>query len=355
MAALCTRRELSRKMPVEYYRSKGRLVWVRNPFTRAVTYFTDIHRKQSGFRRHQAAPAAAQPDLRAAEAARLAELEAARRDCPFCPGNERMTTEEIFRLRPEEVAGAAPTASPWLIRAFPNLHPRIPECCTGGRNESYVVVEDPRHFADGAQHHEELLYSGLLPVAQLRAVLRSNVEVARRAYENPSVAAVLIRKNQGRESGASQPHLHNQVIGADRTFPPVLCEEERLREEPRLWTAILELMEGEGFLIEERDGFFLYFCPFGTFPRSYEIVCPELWTRITDVSARHLDTFVLLLHRALQILGPLPLDYEVHDGPSVPLHAHVSARAFPYSNIGGTLNLPADIPASYWKLPHTRR
>jgi galactose-1-phosphate uridylyltransferase len=341
-------------MPVEYYKSEGRLVWVRNPFTRAVTYFTDIHRKQSGFRRHPA-PAAAQPDLRAAGAARLAELEAARRDCPFCPGNEHMTTEEIFRLRPDEVEGSAPTTSPWLIRAFPNLHPRIPECCTGGRNESYVVVEDPRHFADGAQHHEELLYSGLLPVTQLRAVLGANIEVARRAYENPRVAAVLIRKNQGRESGASQPHLHNQVIGADQKFSPVLCEEERLRAEPGLWNDIVDLIEGEGFLIERRNGFVLYFCPFGTFPRSYEIVHPELRTRITDISTGDLDTFASLLHRTLEILGPLPLDYEVHDGPGIPLHAHVSSRAFPYSNIGGTLNLPADIPASFWKLPHTGR
>ena len=54
-----------------------------------------------------------------------------------------------------------------------------------------------------------------------------------------------------------------------------------------------------------------------------------------------IDTFADLLHQALQILGPLPLDYEVHDGPGVPLHAHVCARYFPYSNVGGTLNLPS--------------
>ena len=56
-----------------------------------------------------------------------------------------------------------------------------------------------------------------------------------------------------------------------------------------------------------------------------------------------LDTFAALLHEALPILGPLPLDYEIHDGPGVPLHAHVSARYYPYSNIGGTLNLPSNL------------
>lgn len=334
-------------MPVEFVRRQGRLVWVRNPFTRAVTYFNDIHRKQSGFQGQRTDPANTPSDWIEAETARLQELDAARRNCAFCPGNESQTTQEVLRIRPDEVAGDAPTSSPWLIRAFFNLHPRIPESCTGGRNESYVVVEDPRHFADDARHHSELLYSALVPVTQFQALLRANVEVARRAYKNPAVAAVLVRKNQGRESGASQPHLHNQVIGADQPFAPLLFESERLGVEPRLWKDILDFADGEGFLIEEQDGCFLYFCPFGTFPRSYEVVCPDVLGRITEIQAEQLDVFAALLHRALTILGPLALDYEIHDGVDIPLHAHVSARHFPYSNIGGTLNLPADISALF--------
>lgn len=333
-------------MPLEYRKESGRLVWVRSPFTGTITYFTDIHKKQSGFRRRSQAPASQAPDWEAAEDARLAELEDARRDCPFCPGNEQHTTAELLRVDPAAVEGAVATASPWLIRAFTNLFPRIPESCTGGRNESYVVVEDPRHFADGARHHDELLYTALLPPAQFRAVLHADIAVARMAYTNPAVQAVLIRKNQGRESGASQPHLHNQVIGADQPFAPVVQERQRLVEEPDLWRDILSFVAGEGFLITERDGCCLYFCPFGVFPRSYEVVCPEVEGRMTELPARLIDTFATLLHEALRLLGPLPLDYEIHDGPGVPLHAHVCARYYPYSNIGGTLNLPADLTAS---------
>ena len=333
-------------MPLEYRKEGGQLVWVRNPFTGTLTYFTDIHKKQSGFRRRPQAPASQPPDWEAAQAARLAELEAAQRDCPFCPGNEEQTTAELLRIEPAAVEGAVATHSPWLIRAFTNLFPRIPESCTGGRNESYVVVEDPRHFADGARHHDELLYTALLPAAQFRAVLHADIAVAHMAYANPAVQAVLIRKNQGRESGASQPHLHNQVIGADQPFPPVLQERQRLREEPDLWRDILAFVARERFLITECEGCCLYFCPFGIFPRSYEVVCPEVEGRMTDLPAPLIDTFATLLHQALALLGPLPLDYEIHDGPGVPLHAHVCARYYPYSNIGGTLNLPADLSAS---------
>lgn len=330
-------------MPVDYGRAQGKLVWVRNPFTGALTYFTDVHKKQSGFpRRAQTAPAAQAPDWQAAKAARLAELEAAQRDCPFCPGNESLTTAEVLRLTSDDI-GLDGLDAPWIVRAFRNLYPRIPEACTGGRNESYVVVEDPRHFADGASHHEELLYTALLPREQFRAVLRADIAVARVAYENPAVRAVILRKNQGRESGASQPHLHNQVIGGDQPFPPIALERATLERQPSLWREILTFAEDEGFMLAQRDGCALYFCPFGTFPRSYDVVCLEATDRITELPSSVLDTFADLLHDALTILGPLPLDYEIHDGPGVPLHAHVCARHFPYSNLGGTLNLPAEM------------
>ncbi|MGD9762724.1 MAG: DUF4921 family protein [Candidatus Binatia bacterium] len=333
-------------MGVEFRKEGAQLVWVRSPFTGAITYFTDLHRKQSRFPSATATAAMAQsPTVGDAIAARLSALEEKRRDCPFCPGNEALTTAEVLRVQPAAVRRAAATTSPWLIRAFHNLFPRIPEVCTGGRNESYVVVEDPRHFADEARCEDELLYTALLPREQLRAILRADVAVARLAYDNPAVRAVLIRKNQGRESGASQPHLHNQVIGSDLPFPPVEQERLALARAPGLWREILAFIEGEGFLLEARGGCFLYFCPFGVFPRSYEIVCPEAEGRITDMPAALLDTFADLLHEALCILGPLALDYEVHDGVGVPLHAHVCARYFPYSSIGGTLNLPADLPA----------
>ena len=48
----------------------------------------------------------------------------------------------------------------------------------------------------------------------------------RYALDNPAVQSVLIRKHQGQESGASPPHIHIQIIGADRIFPDI---EQELR------------------------------------------------------------------------------------------------------------------------------
>lgn len=330
-------------MPVELHKENGRLVWIRNPFTGVVTYFTDVHLKRSGYRPPIPAAALSAMLPPAGDLATHEELAAVRQECPFCPGNEAMTPPEILRIAPDSIEGAPRTDSPWLVRVFNNLIPRLPDSCTGGRNESYVVVEDPRHFAEGARHPNDLLHTGMLSAAHVHAILRANVEVVRRASANPAVKAVLIRKNQGRESGASQPHVHNQVIGGDRVFQPVELEAQRLAAEPGLWREIVRVVDGEGYIIERRGAGTLYFCPFGVFPRSYEIVCEEVRAPITEVSDDVLSDFAHLLHRALRMLEPLPLDYEIHDGPAVPLHAHVSARHFPYSNIGGTLNLPANL------------
>jgi galactose-1-phosphate uridylyltransferase len=331
-------------MPIEYRKEQGSLVWVRNPFTGHVTYFTHVHKKRSGFARRASAapPAVSPPDRGTYEAKLRAELEAAQRSCPFCPGNEDQTPEEVVRVTPQHVFPGH-GGSGWLIRAVPNLIPRIPECCTGGRNESYVVIEDPRHFADDAQGHEDLLYSALLPLEQFQALLAADVEVTRRAHANPAVHGVLIRKNQGRESGASQPHVHNQVIGADMPFATVAQECARTRDVPQVWQEVVAFARQHGFVLDERDGCCAYFCPFGTFPRSYDIVCLEDWVRMIDLPAARWRIFGTLLHRVLNLLGPIPLDYEIHEGPGLPLHAHVNARHFTYSNIGGTLNLPSNL------------
>ena len=86
-----------------------------------------------------------------------------------------------------------------------------------------------------------------------------------------------------------------------------------------------------------------YASPFGGFPRSYDVVMPNYRGLMTELTPGQMREFADALYRILLVLGPLPLDYEVHQGEGLPLHAHINARLYPYSNVAGTLNLPSTL------------
>jgi galactose-1-phosphate uridylyltransferase len=301
-------------MPIEHEMRAGALVWIKNPITGVISYVVDVRGKSFAFTlggREELDPDAPAPEAKA--------LHNAIRACPFCPGNENLAPPELMRVTPAEfpqwdghhqVEGAS-----WVIRVFNNLFPRIPESLTGGRNESYIVVEDPRHFSNHPRSINDLMCTGALG----------------------------IRKNQGRESGASQPHPHQQVIGSPQPLPAIEAEARATRENPRLWEELIEIVDRAGLVIERHDGVVSYASPIGAFPRSYDVIMPEFRDSLTALPAAELSSFSRAIFRLVRILGPLPLDYEVHQGAGVPLHAHINGRLYPYSNVAGTLNLPSQL------------
>ena len=339
-------------MPVLYQRVNGQVVWIRNPFTGTHTYFNNIHKKIFAFRGQRPMLSASRPRPPEPQSPLSPDLvmqmvqEEAR--CLFCPGREHQTTAELFRVSYGEIfdLGDIPdgvAADDWAIRAFRNLIPRIPEECTGGRNESYVIVEDARHFMVNARSLRDLQWSGALPVKQFVALLKANVRIVHLAYANETVGSVLIRKNQGPESGASQPHLHNQVIASHALFPDIEAEMQVTAREPQIWAECAEFFRREGWVIHEDDALVTCWNPFGKFPRCFDVIDLAHWGPLTAMPDDVIERFARAVHRVLMLFGPSALDYEVHQGEGIPLHVHVNSRQFTYSNIGGTLNLPNDL------------
>lgn len=329
-------------MAIEHEIRDGALVWIKNPITGVISYVVDVRGKSFAFTlggREELNPDIPPPEPKALSRA----IEA----CPFCPGHENLTTTEVMRTTPAEfpqwsgahmIEGAG-----WVVRVFNNLFPRIPETLTGGRNESYIVVEDPRHFPERPRSINDLMCTGGLGEEHFHQLLMTDVRLMRRVFDNPAIRSVIIRKNQGRESGASQPHLHQQVIGSPQPMPAIEAEERALSQNPDLWRELIDLVDRIGLMIETRDGVVSYASPIGTFPRSYDVVMPEFRGMLTDLPPEGLRAFARSLFRIVRILGPLPLDYEIHQGAGLPLHAHINARLYPYSNVAGTLNLPSQL------------
>jgi galactose-1-phosphate uridylyltransferase len=330
-------------MAIEYEVRDGALVWIKNPITGVISYVVDVRGKSFAFTlggREELEPDPPPPEEKT--------LQNAIRVCPFCPGNEEQAPPELMRVTPEEIPGWTGTGkiegANWAIRVFNNLFPRIPEQLTGGRNESYVVVEDPRHFLDHPRSVNDLTFTGALGEEHFFHLILTDVRLMRHVFANPAVHSMVIRKNQGRQSGASQPHPHQQLIGSPAPLPAIEAEAIAEDRNPGFWTELIELVDRLGLTIERSDGVVSYSSPIGAFPRSYDVVMPEYRGLLTDLSHDELRPFARAIFRILKILGPLPLDYEIHQGAGLPLHAHINGRLYPYSNVAGTLNLPNLLP-----------
>ncbi|HXN85647.1 MAG TPA: DUF4921 family protein [Candidatus Binataceae bacterium] len=329
-------------MALEYEIRGDALLWIKNPFSGVISYVVDLRGKSFAFtlsgREHH--PRDAAPLDKAA-------IDHAIKTCPFCPGNETQAPAELFRITREEVphwtGDRATTSSVWVIRVINNLFPRIPAELTGDRNESYVVVEDPRHFIEAPRTASDLTYTGILGEEHFVRLIATDARVMHHAFKNRAVKAIAVRKNQGRESGASQPHVHQQIIGSPRALPAVAQEAIADRESPAIFDEMIELFERLDLIIENQQGIVTYASPIGLFPRSYDVVMPKHLGLLTDLEAHQLDKFARALYRILRVLGPLPLDYEIHQGEGLPLHAHINARLYPYSNVAGTLNIPSTL------------
>ncbi len=326
-------------MPIECEIRDGSLVWIKNPVNGVISYVVDVRGKSFAFQLGGRETSAHESEL-TPEAIRHA-IET----CPFCPGNEDSAPPELFRLKLEDVPewSGAKTGARWVMRVFNNLFPRIPDELTGNRNESYIVVEDPRHFIDAPRTAADLMFTGSLGEGHFMHLLHTDAFVMQRALQNPDIYSVVIRKNQGRESGASQPHLHQQIIGSPEPFPAVVAEARAERDNPHLWHEVIALMDRLGLVIDRSDNVVSYASPIGAFPRSYDVVMPNYRGLLSDLSREQMREFGSAVYRVLTTLGPLPLDYEIHQGEGLPLHAHLNARLYPYSNVAGTLNLPSTL------------
>ncbi len=127
------------------------------------------------------------------------------RKCPFCSGNEEMTTKPVY-MNGED--------GNWSIRVFPNLYPAVSYeniennddnfyNCYAGRGMHEVVVDTDSHEAvihDFSVEH----------IKNVLEVIKDRVAFMKKQDE---VDYVQVFKNCGPDAGASINHSHWQIIG----------------------------------------------------------------------------------------------------------------------------------------------
>lgn len=130
--------------------------------------------------------------------------------CPFCPGNEHKTPDEVMRI---------PDNNKWIVRVIPNKFSVL-----SLKGEKIRKNDGLKHLVTGVGSHEVVIEtplhnepSALISVGNIANVIRAYKMRFIEIYNNPLVEHVIIFKNQGEASGTSIIHPHAQLIGTPVT------------------------------------------------------------------------------------------------------------------------------------------
>lgn len=126
--------------------------------------------------------------------------------CPFCPGNEGTTSEEVYRLDGE--------AGQWQTRVVKNKFPALDEnavptvrgdflqTAINGFGMHEVIIDTPRHDKPIT----------MLELPQVEKLIKTYRARYQACAKDPRVRQVIIFKNNGISAGSSIIHPHSQLI-----------------------------------------------------------------------------------------------------------------------------------------------
>ena len=248
--------------------------------------------------------------------------------CPFCPGNEAKTPNEVLSYQDQNKGS-------WQIRVFAN---KFPALSLGGSTERRQEMESFLNM-DGIGVHEVIVET---PVHNKFMALMDEGEIANilLTYQNrydalrhmPFVRQIIIFRNQGVAAGTSIEHPHSQLVAS-----PVVPRHFRVQHEVAthhydrtgrcLYSDLLhnELSSGERMIVEtDRFAAFHPFAsrqPFETWilPKAHQAsfgnASPEDRVEVAHV----LRVILLKLYRGLNnpafnlIVKTAPVGDESHD------------------------------------------
>jgi UDPglucose--hexose-1-phosphate uridylyltransferase len=244
--------------------------------------------------------------------------------CPFCPGHERMTPNEVLAYRHSHTL---PNTPGWTVRVVPNKYPALG--LHGTRGESVgglfgvmngvgaheVIIETPDHEASLAT----------LPVRHIEQVLWAFRGRLQELRQDRRLQVGLIFKNYGAAAGATLQHPHSQLIALP-VVPKNLREElegsgRYYREHGRCLFCDLVVQEVRlGCRVVVENAAFIALAPFASrfpfemwiLPRghaaSFETGCGEAYGLLALVLQK-------VLYRAYRLLNDPAYNLVLHSAP----------------------------------------
>lgn len=218
--------------------------------------------------------------------------------CPFCPGNESKTPDEIYRI---------PYDGQWNIRVTSNKFPVL-----SSQGEKERRNDGLKHYVSGVGRHEVIVESSRhdmsfaeLEDADVIEVIKVYKQRFIECFKDRRVQHVIIFKNHGIGSGTTIMHPHAQLIGT-----PVMPLQVRARvdESMRYFdytgecllcaTTADELNDGRRILIESEH--FVTFIPYAALSPFHTWIIPKRHCpSFANVTEEELRDFALNLKATL--------------------------------------------------------
>lgn len=246
------------------------------------------------------------------------------KDCPFCPGNEGLTPQEVLAYREP---GTQRNKEGWWVRVVPNKYPAL--AVEGNINRTgegmydmmngigahEVIIESPDHNKEipdlEDKQVEDVIWAFRDRILDLRKDIRFEY--------------ILIFKNRGSAAGATLFHPHSQLIAT-----PIVPK--RVREEVNgaksyyeykercVFCDIIkqELSEGKRIVAENSD--FVGITPFASrFPFEIWILPKKHDSDFEDIQKHETAGLALIMKSCLRKLNKVldnpPYNYIIHNAP----------------------------------------
>jgi len=195
--------------------------------------------------------------------------------CPFCPGREHQTPDEVDAVRPLK---SLPNTSGWLVRTVPNKFPvLIPEGIIEkegiGIYDQMTGIGAHEVLIEGPDHDKGL---SELTKEEMQAVISQYQSRFRYLSQDSRFKYVVIFKNFGSSAGATVEHTHSQIIALPMV-PKTVLEELKGAEHYHQYRGrcvfcdmiAQEYQDKERIVVENSS--FLAFCPYA--PRYAFEIC----------------------------------------------------------------------------------
>ncbi|MEJ2469808.1 MAG: galactose-1-phosphate uridylyltransferase [Desulfuromonadales bacterium] len=262
--------------------------------------------------------------------------------CPFCPGYEQNTPDEVYALRPP---GSPPNTPGWQVRVVPNKFPvlriegQLGEQSTGlyrtmpGVGAHEVIIETP-------DHHGDLVHMTATDVAAVLQAYRARLCDLR---QDRRFSYLQVFKNHGIEAGAPLCHSHSQLM-AMPIIPPIIrqelehCQAHSLAQGSCLVCDLLAQERAHGERVVYDDERFVVLAPFASGApfelRLFPLQHNHDFTLQTDQDLLHCALALQdMLRRLYRLLQDPPYNLVLHtappqDGPDSPTVAGSPGQNF---------------------------